>query len=126
MAELDHLILDVTDPAASLAFYTSILGFTDDGRDGPFTVVRVSPTCTLLLARRATHGGQHLAFAMSRAELDATWQRIRAAAIPFGDAFNTIGSGRGPGNELGARGPGDTIYVFDPDRHLIEIRCYES
>src|SRR5262249_43824024 len=67
VAELDHLILDVSSLAASLAFYKSILGFADDGRDGPFTVLRVSPTCTLLLAQRATHGGQHLAFAMPRA-----------------------------------------------------------
>ena len=28
------------------------------------------------------------------------------------------------GTETGARGPGKTIYFFDPSRHLLEIRCY--
>jgi hypothetical protein len=32
---------------------------------------------------------------------------------------------RGPGEETGARGPGQAIYFFDPSQHLIEIRHYE-
>jgi catechol 2,3-dioxygenase-like lactoylglutathione lyase family enzyme len=122
---LDHLILDVNDPRASIAFYTRILGFEHEGEDGPFAVVRVNESFTLQLASRKTSGGQHLAFAMTRAEFEATLARIRENDIAFGDAFNTVGSQRGPGDETGARGPGPTIYFFDPDQHLLEIRHYE-
>lgn len=43
MATLDHLILKVNDLDASLRFYTEVLGFSDAGRDGPFTIVKVGP-----------------------------------------------------------------------------------
>jgi catechol 2,3-dioxygenase-like lactoylglutathione lyase family enzyme len=128
MAELDHIILTVNDRDESVAFYTAVLGFAHEGRDGPFSVVRVSETCTLQLAvaARKTAGGEHLAFALTRAEFDAAFARLRAASVPFGDAFDTVGSGRGPGDENGARGIGQTVYFFDPNRHLLEIRCYEA
>ena len=41
MATLDHIILKVNDLAASVAFYTEVLGFVLAGTDGPFTVIRV-------------------------------------------------------------------------------------
>ncbi len=126
MADLDHLILAVNDRDESIAFYRDVLGFADEGRDGPFSVVRVSATCTLQLSQRATQGGEHLAFAMDRAEFDRTFDRIKARAIPYGDAFDTVGTGRGPGDETGARGMGKAVYFFDPSRHLLEIRCYEA
>ena len=121
---LDHLILDVADRARSVRFYTAILGFTADGMDGPFAVIRVSADTTLLLAQRATSGGAHLAFAMSRAEFDAAFARMRDAGVPYGGSFDTVGSSTGPNAETGARGIGSALYCFDPDRHLIEIRYY--
>lgn len=40
--ELDHLILPVNDRARSIAFYTTIVGLTHDGADGPFARLCVS------------------------------------------------------------------------------------
>jgi len=123
---LDHLILNVSDRVRSLRFYTAILGLAHEGMDGPFAVVRVCADTTLLLAERATEGGEHLAFAMTRAEFEATLHRIRDAGIAYGDSFMTIGTSTGPGDETGARGMGKSVYCFDPDRHLIEVRHYEG
>jgi catechol 2,3-dioxygenase-like lactoylglutathione lyase family enzyme len=123
--ELDHLILPVNDLAASLAFYTTVLGLVHEGDRGPFAIVRVTPSLTLQLAAWGTAGGTHLAFAMPRAEFDAAFARIRTAAIPYGDAFHAVGNMQGPGDEDGARGAGKALYVMDPNRHLIEIRHYE-
>lgn len=122
---LDHLILPVNDLAASLAFYTNVLGLVHEGERGPFAIVRVAPSLTLQLAAWGTSGGTHLAFAMSRAEFDATFGRVRAAGIAYGDAFHAVGNMQGPGDEEGARGLGKAVYVMDPSRHLIEIRHYE-
>jgi catechol 2,3-dioxygenase-like lactoylglutathione lyase family enzyme len=125
-AQVDHLILKVNDPRVSAEFYVRILGFTYEGEQGPFSVVRVNDGFTLQLAPWGTSGGEHLAFAMTRAEFDAAFTRVRESAIEYGDSFHAVGNGKGPGDEVGARGPGKAVYFFDPNKHLVEIRYYEG
>lgn len=124
--QLDHLILTVNDRNASVAFYTDVLHFAFEGETGPFAVIRVNDDLTLQLAPWGTAGGEHLAFAMSRAEFDAAFARVRAAGIEYGDSFHEVGNMRGPGREAGARGDAPSLYFFDPSRHLIEIRHYDD
>jgi catechol 2,3-dioxygenase-like lactoylglutathione lyase family enzyme len=121
---LDHLILAVNDVGESVRFYTAILGLPSEGTSGPFTVLRVTPDLTLQLAPWGTKGGEHLAFAMPQAEFSAVFQRVRDAGLEYGDSFGTVGSMQGPGREAGARGLGASLYFFDPNKHLIEIRHY--
>ena len=124
--DLDHLILAVNDRDETLAFYTTILGLHHDGEAPPFSVLRVTDRLTLQIAPWGTGGGEHLAFAMSRAEFDDVFAQVRAAGIPYGDSFHAVGNMQGPGDEPGARGPGKALYFFDPSKHLIEIRHYED
>ncbi len=42
MAAIDHLILKVNEVSSNVDFYVNVLGFELEGRDGPFTVIRVS------------------------------------------------------------------------------------
>ena len=123
---LDHLILRVNDLPESLRFYTEVLGLSHDGERDPFTVLRVTPDLTIQLAPWGTSGGEHLAFAMPRAEFEAVFRRIREGGIEFGDSFHSVGNGKGPGEEHGSHGSGASLYCFDPNRHLIEIRHYEE
>jgi catechol 2,3-dioxygenase-like lactoylglutathione lyase family enzyme len=67
MATLDRIIMKVNDLDASVAFYTGVLGFTAEGTDGPFTVLRVGPDFLIQLAPWGTPGFEHYAFAVSRA-----------------------------------------------------------
>jgi len=122
---LDHLILHVNDVEESSRFYTEILGLTNDGKRDPFTVVRVTSDFTIQLAPWGTKGGEHLAFAMPRIEFEEVFRRVRERGIEFGDSFHSVGNMEGPGVEDGARGPGASLYLFDPNKHLIEIRHYE-
>ena len=122
---LDHLILHVNDVESTVHFYTVILGLTNEGTRAPFTIVRVTPDFTIQLAPWGTQGGEHLAFAMSRAEFTEVFRRLRDAGIDFGDSFHSVGNMKGPGAEDGARGLGASLYFFDPNKHLIEIRHYE-
>ncbi len=124
MTQLDHTIVPVCDADASVHFYTEVLGLEAEGQDGPFSVIRVNADTVLLLAPWGTYGGQHLAFAMSGAEFDAAFTRIKEAGIPYGDSFHDVGNMQSPGNEFGARGVGAALYVFDPNEHLIELRHY--
>ena len=122
---LDHLILQVNDVEESTRFYTEILGLTHEGTREPFTVVRVTSDFTIQLAPWGTKGGEHLAFAMPRAEFVEVFRRVRDAGIAFGDSFHSVGNMIGPGQEDGARGLGASLYLFDPNKHLIEVRHYE-
>jgi catechol 2,3-dioxygenase-like lactoylglutathione lyase family enzyme len=124
--QLDHLILPVNDAAESVRFYVDVLGCADEGAQPPFSVVRVTPDFTLQLAPFGTEGNMHLAFAMSKADFDAAFGRIKAAGVEYGDSFHSVGNMQGPGNEPGAHGAGAALYCNDPNKHLIEIRHYES
>lgn len=124
--QLDHLILAVNDAAKSIQFHTEILGLAYEGNREPFSVIRVTPEFTIQMAPWGTKGGEHLAFAMSRKEFDDAFCRIREAGIEYGDSFHKVGNMKGPGDEGGSRGPGKALYLFDPSRHLIEIRYYEE
>jgi len=124
MARLDHLILMVNDQTASIDFYTRILGFADEGLRGPFVTLRVDPDFVIQLAPWGTPGGEHLAFAVTPEELDAIFARVRAAELPYGDAFDGVGNMRGPGASDGAHGVSRSLYFFDPSKHLIEILAY--
>ena len=122
---IDHLILNVNDIPSSIDFYVNLLGFKLEGDEGPFTVIRVDDNFVLLLGPWGTKGGEHLAFAMSREEFEQTFARIKQKGIPYGDSFHSVGNNLGPGNESGARGSGPTVYMNDPNKHLIETRTYE-
>jgi catechol 2,3-dioxygenase-like lactoylglutathione lyase family enzyme len=122
--ELDHLILAVNDRAESVAFYTSLVGLGRDPDREPFSMLRVSPGFVIQLAAWGTQGGEHLAFAMSKREFEAVFERLKASGIPYGDSFDAVGNFQGPGAEPGSRGMGESVYFFDPNRHLIEIRHY--
>ena len=126
MPELDHLILAVNDREKSIEFYTRILGLSYDGEREPFAVIRVTAKFVIQLAPWGTKGNEHLAFSMTRAEFDAAFERIRAAGIEYGDSFHAVGNMRGPGEEGGAEGMGKALYLFDPNKHLIEIRHYDK
>lgn len=122
---IDHLILHVNDVEESARFYTGILGLANEGTREPFTVVRVTPDFTIQLAPWGTQGGEHLAFAMAREEFEEVFRRVREGGVEYGDSFHSVGNMEGPGEEDGARGSGASLYLFDPNRHLIEIRHYE-
>jgi catechol 2,3-dioxygenase-like lactoylglutathione lyase family enzyme len=124
MATIDHIIVKVNDLQASVAFYVDVLGFSLEGTDGPFTVLRASQELQLQLAPWGTPGMEHYAFAVSAADFRNIFQRIKAAGVDFGPTFNSVGTNTGPGEEAGARGLAPTLYFNDPNKHLLEIRTY--
>ena len=125
MTAIDHLILNVNEVSSSVDFYVNVLGFELEGEDGPFTVIRVNEEFTLQLAPWGTGGNEHLAFALSRQDFEAAFARLKEKGIPYGDSFHSVGNNSGPGNETGAKGPAPTLYMNDPNNHLIEIRTYD-
>ena len=124
MAAIDHVILKVNDLSASVDFYVNVMGFQFEGQQDPFTVVRVNADFVLQLAPWGTGGYEHLAFSLPAREFGDVFARIKERGIEFGDSFHSVGNNSGPGVEFGARGEGPTVYLYDPNKHLIEIRTY--
>jgi len=124
--ELDHLVLPVADAARSIAFYARLLHLPYEGQDGQFSVLRVTPSFVLLLAPWPPEGSHHLAFAMTPDEFETTFRRIKDDGVAYGGSFDGVGRMGEPGEEAGARGMGRSVYFFDPDRHLLEIRSYTT
>ncbi|MDA1298716.1 MAG: VOC family protein [Proteobacteria bacterium] len=124
MTSIDHIIVKVRDLDASVDFYTTIMGFSNAGTVGPFTIIKVNAEFQLQLASWGTEGFEHYAFAVSRTDFDHIFERVRAANIDYGPSFHQVGDNTGPGSEVGARGGAPTLYFNDPNQHLIEIRTY--
>lgn len=119
---LDHIILSVADVEKSVRFYYKILGFKYE----PVALVRVTPTLVLQLIQRPPQISEHLAFSMSKAECEAAVERLKAAGVPYGDNFDTVGNMKGPGKASGSRKDGRSTYFCDPDGHMLEIIHYEA
>jgi catechol 2,3-dioxygenase-like lactoylglutathione lyase family enzyme len=125
MSRLDHIILKVNDLQASIDFYSGIMGFEAAGTDGPFTIIRTGPDFQMQLAPWGTQGFEHYAFAVTRTEFDAIFDRVKQTGTEYGPSFDSVGSNTGPGVETGAMGEAPTLYMNDPNKHLIEIRTYD-
>jgi catechol 2,3-dioxygenase-like lactoylglutathione lyase family enzyme len=117
--QIDHIVLRVTDPEASVRWYTAKFGFgvhrLEEFRAGtvPFPSVEVCPGQILDLdARREATGTNvsHFAIVIDETDLFALKEKFEVAD--------------GPHRRWGALGPADLLYVNDPDGNTIELRHY--
>lgn len=138
--EIDHVVLWVSEPDASLVFYTDVVGLrgvrVEEFRAGqaPFVSVRIGdgsildlmPTLAAPMVRAmtgetiASAAGQpinHLCLSMTLAEWEALRQRLDAVGVVVQSA---------PTSSFGARGVTTHWFYFqDPDGNVIEARAYE-
>jgi catechol 2,3-dioxygenase-like lactoylglutathione lyase family enzyme len=120
----DHLVLRCADVESTLAWYLDTLGLApvrvDEWRAGvaPFPSVRVSAETIIdLVPATGTvteRNVDHLCLVADRTTVDAV-----AADT---ETFRVIGE---PGVRFGAQGEGWSVYVYDPDDNVVEIRSYD-
>jgi catechol 2,3-dioxygenase-like lactoylglutathione lyase family enzyme len=120
----DHLVLRCADVDTTLEWYVDVLGLApvrvDEWRrgDAPFPSVRVSAETIIDLVPATgpvtERNVDHLCLVADRATVDA----IAADST----TFRLMGE---PGPRFGARGDGWSVYVYDPDDNVVEIRSYE-
>lgn len=126
--QLDHVVLEVADPAASAAFYRDVLKLAPvrleayRAGEAPFVSARVTPDTiidffppAMWRDRRRRANPHHLCLTVSRREAAALRRRLSRRGIAV--------TGRSPRN-FGARGWGRSIYFADPDGVSIEVRYY--
>ena len=117
---LDHVVLVCNDVEAALDFYTSVLGLesidVDEWRSSQalFPSVRIDDSTIIDLLEGKPEGRNvdHLCIVIEPTDLHELVKHPGLDVV------------EGPVERGGARGQGWSIYVLDPDRHLIELKQY--
>ncbi len=117
---LDHIVLFVADAERSLAFYRDLLGLGteryDEWRtgDAPFVSVRIGEGTIIDLLEREPDGKNmdHICLTVVETDLEV---------LVDDHAFDVV---EGPVHRWGARGMARSVYVRDPDGHVVELRVY--
>ena len=120
---LDHIALRVQNVEASLSFYAGILGLLTERvelwRDNqvPFPSVRLNPDTLIDLMEGVSAGSDldHYCLVIEATDMDALKARFEGVGVAVQE---------GPATRWGAHGEGTSLYVLDPDGHVVELRHY--
>lgn len=120
---IDHVAISVRDVSASARWYQEVLGLRRVHEDvwGDFPAVVGAGTTAIALfpvagdqpnprPGRDTIAMRHLAFRVSKSNLERAKQLLARREIPFTEQHHQIAM---------------SIYFFDPDGHEIELTTYE-
>ena len=121
LRRLDHVSLNVSDRARSIAWYRDVLGLEQRGEprrdDWPVFMGELGACVALFQAQVETAerqpestGLRHVAFMVGRDDLAAAQTRLRERGVEF--RFEDHGNAH-------------SIYVPDPDGNVIELTTYE-
>jgi catechol 2,3-dioxygenase-like lactoylglutathione lyase family enzyme len=114
---LDHTIVSARNKQESAQFLADILGLAAPVRMGPFVAVRVDNGVALDFADAGDDvRPQHYAFALSDAEFDEAFDRIRARGLEYWADPSRSRPGQIRQHD-GSRG----VYFQDPSGHFMEI-----
>ena len=115
--ELNHTIVPARDPKASAQFLAGILGLQVGPPVAHFTPVTLANGVTLDYDHDDHVAEHHYAFAVSAAEFEAAFGRVKDAGIPYYADPGCRQAGQVYASKHGNRG----VYFRDPDGHLMEI-----
>ncbi len=115
--ELNHTIVPARDPKASAEFLAGILGLQVGPPVAHFTPVTLANSVTLDYDHSDRVDEHHYAFAVSAAEFEAAFGRVKDAGIPYYADPGCGQAGQVYTSKNGNRG----VYFRDPDGHLMEI-----
>lgn len=114
--ELNHTIVNATDPRATADFLTEILGLPEAEQSPPFLNVHLSNAAILSVMQASRVHAQHYAFLVGEDEFDAIFARLTERGITyFADPFQ-----RRPG-EINRNDGGRGAYWLAPDGHVLEM-----
>ena len=127
LEHLDHVVLRAYDIPTMLAFYCDVLGCTVDRRQEGLGLVQLRAGASLIdlvsidgkLGRQggagpgtAGHNMDHLCLSVEGYDEAAIVAHLKAHDVRIGEI----------GNRYGAGGEGPSIYLFDPQGNMIELK----
>jgi catechol 2,3-dioxygenase-like lactoylglutathione lyase family enzyme len=128
--EMDHIVLRVRDVEKSLHFYTEVLGLKPERveqfkagevrfpsvRLNDDTIIDLFPSPDMEpIGRNAPRNQDHFCMVIEPTDLNQLKGQFQAMGIDIQ---------AGPGPRWGAHGNGTSLYVYDPDDNVVELRYY--
>ena len=129
ITEMDHIVLRVKDVEESLRFYTEVLGMkserVDQWRAGEirFPSARINADTIIdffgsdqeLIAKEGAKNQDHYCMVIEKTDMEDLKAKFEAIGVDIQ---------AGPGKRWGSHGDGTSLYIYDPDNNVVELRHY--
>ncbi len=129
ITEMDHIVLRTTDVEESLRFYTEVLGLQAErveqwragevrfpsARINADTIIDFFGSDEIPSGRDDVRNQDHFCMVIDETDMDALKARFEDAGIDIQ---------AGPGKRWGSHGDGISLYIYDPDDNVVELRHY--
>ncbi len=129
ITEMDHIVLRVKDVEESLKFYCETLGMPSErveqwkagevrfpsARLNADTIIDFFASDQETIAKDGVKNQDHYCMVIEPTDMDELKAKFEAMGV---------GIQAGPGKRWGSHGDGTSLYIYDPDNNVVELRHY--
>ena len=129
ITEMDHIVLRVKDVETSLKFYTETLGLQperiEEWRAGKIrfpsarinadTIIDLFASDQESIDKDGVKNQDHYCMVIEPTDLEELKSKFEAIGVEIQ---------AGPGKRWGSHGDGTSLYIYDPDNNVVELRHY--
>ncbi len=129
ITELDHIVLRVRDVETSLRFYTQVLGLPSErveqwrageirfpsARLNADTIIDFFPSDQKPIGREGAKNQDHFCMVIEPTDMEELKAKFEGIGVDIQ---------AGPGKRWGSHGDGISLYIYDPDDNVVELRHY--
>ena len=129
ITELDHIVLRVRDVETSLRFYTQVLGMPSErveqwragevrfpsARLNADTIIDFFGSDQQPIGREGAKNQDHFCMVIEPTDMEELKAKFEGIGVDIQ---------AGPGKRWGSHGDGISLYIYDPDDNVVELRHY--
>ena len=129
ITELDHIVLRFRDVETSLRFYTQVLGMPSErveqwrageirfpsARLNADTIIDFFASDQKPIGREGAKNQDHFCMVIEPTDMEELKAKFEASGVDIQ---------AGPGKRWGSHGDGISLYIYDPDDNVVELRHY--
>ncbi len=129
ITELDHIVLRVRDVETSIRFYTQVLGLPSErveqwrageirfpsARLNADTIIDFFPSEQKPIGREGAKNQDHFCMVIEPTDMEELKAKFEGIGVDIQ---------AGPGKRWGSHGDGISLYIYDPDDNVVELRHY--
>ena len=129
ITEMDHIVLRTSDVEESLRFYTEVLGLQPErveqwragevrfpsARLNADTIIDFFASDNIPASRDDARNQDHFCMVINYTDMEELKAHFEAIGVEIQ---------AGPGKRWGSHGDGISLYIYDPDNNVVELRHY--
>ena len=129
ITEIDHIVLRTRDVEESLRFYTEVLGLqperVEQWRAGEIrfpsarlnadTIIDFFASDNIPMGKEDPKNQDHFCMVIDYTDMEQLKERFEDLGVEIQ---------AGPGKRWGSHGDGISLYIYDPDDNVVELRHY--